>query len=61
LPIDEELLTRDIDVDRNNHHSYANRSLLMARKGDWVNALHDALRVRYSEPTMTTLTFVDST
>jgi Tfp pilus assembly protein PilF len=45
----EEMLTQEIDIDGSNYNSYANRSLLMARKGDWDNALHDALRVRYSE------------
>jgi hypothetical protein len=41
----EELLAQEINVDGNNI-SYANRSLLMARKGNWNNAFHDALRVR---------------
>jgi hypothetical protein len=49
LPTAEELLTREIDVDGNSHNSYANRSLLMARKGDLDNALHDARMVRYSD------------
>jgi hypothetical protein len=35
------------DFDGNNHNLYANRSLLLAQKGDWDNALHDALKVRY--------------
>lgn len=43
----EELLTQEIDADGNNNHSYANRSLLMARKGEWDKALHDARMVRY--------------
>lgn len=50
LPTAEELLAQDIDYDGNNHNSYANRSLLMARKGDWDNALYDAIVVRYSNP-----------
>jgi hypothetical protein len=45
LPTAEEL---EKEVDGNNHNSYANRSLIWARKGDWDNALHDALGVRYS-------------
>jgi hypothetical protein len=44
LPTTETL---ENNVDGSNHISYANRSLLMARKGDWDNALHHALRVRY--------------
>jgi hypothetical protein len=47
LPTAEEL---ENDIDGNNHNSYANRSLLMARKADWDNALHHALTVRYSYP-----------
>jgi hypothetical protein len=46
----EELLTQEIDINTHNYNSYANRSLVMARKGDWDNALDDALRVRYSDP-----------
>jgi hypothetical protein len=46
LPTAEELN----NVDGINHTSYANRSLLMARKGDWDNALHHALKVIYSYP-----------
>jgi hypothetical protein len=44
LPIAEKLENND----ENNHISYANRSLLMERKDDWDNTLHDALKVRYS-------------
>ncbi|KAJ8591160.1 hypothetical protein M405DRAFT_880653 [Rhizopogon salebrosus TDB-379] len=53
LPTAEELLTQEINVDRNNHNSYANRSLLMARKGDWDNALHDALMSISIQPSLT--------
>jgi len=42
----EQLLTRDINVDANNHTSHANRSFVMARKHDWDHALHDAIKVR---------------
>ena len=44
----EDLLTQEIDVDR-NLNSYANRSFVRARRGDWDGALRDALRVRFSE------------
>ncbi|KAJ8595030.1 hypothetical protein M405DRAFT_871979 [Rhizopogon salebrosus TDB-379] len=53
LPTVEELLTQDINVDGNNHNSYANRSLLMARKGDWDNALDDALMSISIQPSLT--------
>jgi hypothetical protein len=45
LPTAEKLLTEEIDADGNNHNSYANRSLVVARKGDWDHALDDALKV----------------
>ena len=45
LPIAEGLLTREINTDGNKYSSYANRSFVMARKSDWDNALHDALKV----------------
>jgi len=49
LPAAEALLTREIDTDANNYNSYANRSLVMARKLDWDWALLDALKVRYTD------------
>jgi len=44
----EELLTQEIDLDKHNYNSYANRSFVMARKLDWNRALCDALEVRYT-------------
>jgi hypothetical protein len=41
----EMLLTQEIGTDTNNHDSYANRSLVMARKHDWDHALDDAIKV----------------
>jgi uncharacterized protein YqfA (UPF0365 family) len=41
----DTLLTQDISTDTNNHDSYANRSLVMARKNDWDHALDDAIKV----------------
>lgn len=48
LHMAEELLTRRIEADRNNHNLYANRSFVVARKGDWDHALDDAVKVRYT-------------
>jgi hypothetical protein len=42
----EDLLTQEIDADSNNHHCYASRSVIRARKSDWDNALQDAVKVR---------------
>lgn len=44
----EELLTQEIDTDDNNYESYANRSVVRARRAEWENALQDATKVRYS-------------
>lgn len=44
----ETMLTEEIRADGNNHRAYANHSFVVARKGDWDNALHDALKVRYT-------------
>jgi hypothetical protein len=41
----EELLTQEIDANGDNYRSYANRSIIMARKLDWEQALHDANKV----------------
>jgi hypothetical protein len=49
LPIAENLLTQEIDSD-DNYDSYASRSSVMARQLDWDRALHDALKVRYTNP-----------
>jgi len=45
LPIAEDLLTQEIDANVDNYRSYANRSIVMARKLDWDHALHDANKV----------------
>ncbi|KAG2128625.1 WD40-repeat-containing domain protein [Suillus bovinus] len=42
----EELLTQDIHTDVNDFTSYANRSIIMARKHAWDNAFEDAIKVR---------------
>lgn len=47
LHMAEERLTRRINADGNNHNSYANRSFVVARKGDWDHALDDAVKVRH--------------
>jgi len=44
----EIMLTEEIQADGNNHKACANRSFVMAQKGDWDSALHDALSVRYT-------------
>jgi len=49
LPTAEETINTMNQINAHNYNSYANRSLVMARKGDWDNALDDALRVRYSD------------
>ncbi|OAX35521.1 hypothetical protein K503DRAFT_364265 [Rhizopogon vinicolor AM-OR11-026] len=53
LPTAEELLTQEININAHNYNSYANRSLVMARKGDWDNALDDALRSVSIQPSLT--------
>jgi hypothetical protein len=45
LPTAEDLLTQEIDANGDNYRSYANRSIVMARKLDWDHALHDANKV----------------
>jgi len=45
LPTAEELLTQEIDANGDNYRSYANRSIVMARKLDWDHALRDANKV----------------
>jgi hypothetical protein len=41
----EKLLTQEIEAGTDNYISYANRSLVMARKLDWDRALQDAVKV----------------
>jgi hypothetical protein len=40
----EKLTTRDIHTDADDYTSYANRSLVMARKHAWDHALEDAIK-----------------
>ena len=40
------MLAQQINLDRNNHNAYANRSFILSRKCDWDDALDDALQVR---------------
>lgn len=42
----EELLTQEINAKSDRYRSYANRSVVMARKLDWDHALDDATKVR---------------
>ncbi|KAG0693950.1 hypothetical protein DFH29DRAFT_367861 [Suillus ampliporus] len=49
----EQLLTQGIDADSNNYNSYANRSLVMARKHDWDHALDDAVKSITIQPSLT--------
>jgi hypothetical protein len=50
LPTAEDLLTQEIDSNGDNYRSYANRSVVRARKLDWDHALDDATKVRYTDP-----------
>ncbi|OAX35520.1 hypothetical protein K503DRAFT_802760 [Rhizopogon vinicolor AM-OR11-026] len=52
LPTAEELLTRHIEADGNNHKSYVNRSLVVARKCDWDYALSDAAKSVSIQPSL---------
>jgi hypothetical protein len=45
----EELLKQEIDANDDNYRSYANRSVVMARKLNWDHALDDASKVRCTE------------
>jgi hypothetical protein len=45
FPAAEKLLVQEIDADGDNYNSYANRSLVMARKRVWDYALQDAHKV----------------
>ncbi|KIK34689.1 hypothetical protein CY34DRAFT_812772 [Suillus luteus UH-Slu-Lm8-n1] len=51
----EELFTREIDIDCNSYiyESYANRSLVVARKHDWDHALEDAIKSISIQPSLT--------
>ncbi|KIK47413.1 hypothetical protein CY34DRAFT_799363 [Suillus luteus UH-Slu-Lm8-n1] len=51
----EELFTREIDTDGNSYiyESYANRSLVVARKHDWDHALEDSIKSISIQPSLT--------
>ncbi|KAG2346374.1 hypothetical protein BDR05DRAFT_780248 [Suillus weaverae] len=44
----EDLITREIDENDNNHELYAKRSVVRTRSSDWDDALQDVVKVRYS-------------
>ncbi|KAG1789554.1 uncharacterized protein HD556DRAFT_778316 [Suillus plorans] len=48
----EELLTQDINIDENNHTSYAHRSFVMARKHNWDHAVQDAITSISIQPSL---------
>jgi hypothetical protein len=48
-----ELLTQEIDANPDNYSSYINRAIVMARKSDWDQALWDATKVGYTDPSRT--------
>lgn len=45
----EDLLTRETHASGDNYWSYANRSIVLARRLDWDHALDDATKVRYTD------------
>ncbi|KAG0699362.1 hypothetical protein DFH29DRAFT_1002055 [Suillus ampliporus] len=49
----EEIFTREINADASNFDSYANRSIIMARKDNWDNALDDAIKSIAIQPSLT--------
>ncbi|KAG0708661.1 hypothetical protein DFH29DRAFT_427152 [Suillus ampliporus] len=49
----EEIFTQEINADASNFNSYANRSLVMARRDDWDNALDDAIKSITIQPSLT--------
>ncbi|OAX34764.1 hypothetical protein K503DRAFT_420176 [Rhizopogon vinicolor AM-OR11-026] len=53
LPTAEKILTEEIRADGNNYSAYANNSFVVARKGDWDNALRDALKSVSIQPSLT--------
>ncbi|KAG0703994.1 hypothetical protein DFH29DRAFT_1078588 [Suillus ampliporus] len=48
----EQLLTQDINTDANNYTSYADCSLIMARKHHWHHALQDAMKSVNIQPSV---------
>jgi hypothetical protein len=54
LPTAEELLTQEIETNGDNYRSYANRSVVVARKLDWDQAFHDATKVRCTDAVLMT-------
>ncbi|KAG1731856.1 WD40-repeat-containing domain protein [Suillus paluster] len=53
LAVAEKILMQEINTDANNNTSYANRSLIMARKLDWDRALQDAIKSLSIRPSLT--------
>ncbi|KAG2367096.1 hypothetical protein BDR07DRAFT_1394292 [Suillus spraguei] len=49
----EELLTRDINADPNNHTAHSHRSFVMARTQNWDRALQDAINSISIQPSLT--------
>jgi WD40 repeat protein len=49
----EKLTTKDIHTDADDYTSYANRSLVMARKHAWDHALEDAIKSISIQPSLT--------
>jgi len=49
LPAAEELLAQEINAKGDHYRSYANRSVVMARKLDCDHALDDAIKVRCTD------------
>jgi hypothetical protein len=45
----EKILTEEINANASKYTSYANRSLVMARRHHWDHALQDAIKVRYTD------------
>ncbi|OAX42739.1 hypothetical protein K503DRAFT_709950 [Rhizopogon vinicolor AM-OR11-026] len=52
LHIAEELLTEEIDIDTTNYNSYANRSVVRARNGEWDHAVQDAVQSIAIQPSL---------
>ncbi|KAG2151591.1 uncharacterized protein EDB93DRAFT_1249232 [Suillus bovinus] len=48
----EELLTQEIHADDNSYKSYANRSVVRARRAEWKNALQDAVKSIAIQPSL---------
>jgi len=53
LPTAIQFFTQQIDADPDDFDSYAGRSFVMARQFAWNDALQDATKVRYADPSRT--------